>query len=120
MSLVEKLMRTAAADTDLLGVLNRQGDDLSVSRVVDFLVRAPSREKADTVAGFINDCQYGMATAGESNGEYAVTIAIHMPIQQHLALSVSGFIECIAALFGLDYDGWECTPQQRGLHRQEP
>jgi Regulator of ribonuclease activity B len=113
MSVVEKLMQTAASDTELLGTLDRQGDDFSVQRDVDFLLRAPSQEKADIVASFINDYHYGVATPLESDGEHSVRVVIRMPIQQQLALSVSGFMECLAALFGLDYDGWGCVAQRR-------
>ncbi|TCV92713.1 regulator of ribonuclease activity B [Luteibacter rhizovicinus] len=81
-------------------------------RDVDFLMRAPSHEKATVAAGFINDHQYGVATTQKLNGEHTVSVTIHMAIQQHVVLSVSGFMECVASLFGLDYDGWGCTAQK--------
>ncbi|WP_266183205.1 ribonuclease E inhibitor RraB [Dyella humicola] len=116
MSIVEELMQTATSDTDLLRTLDGQGDDFSVPRDVDFLMRAPSQERAELVANFINDNQYGVATAEESGGKHSVNIVIRMPVQQHLALSVSGFMACVATLFGLDYDGWGCIAQKSAQH----
>jgi hypothetical protein len=112
MSLVEKLMESAKADTNLLHSLNSQGDNFSTPRDVDFLLRAPSKEKADIAAGFINDYQFGIAAPQEHNGQYSVQVVINMAIQQQAILSVSGFMGCICALFGLEYDGWGCVAQR--------
>lgn len=112
MSLVEKLMESAIADTELLRSLDSQGDSFSTPRDVDFLLRAPSREKADIAAGFINAYQFGIATTQEHSGQHSVQVVINMAIQQQAILSVSGFMGCICALFGLEYDGWGCVPQR--------
>jgi hypothetical protein len=111
MSVVEMLMESAKADTDVLRSLDSQGDNFSSPREVDFLLRAPSREKAEAACGFINDFQFGVAALQEADGQYSVRVIIHMAIQQHTILSVSGFMGCICALFGLDYDGWGCVAQ---------
>ncbi|WP_175912697.1 ribonuclease E inhibitor RraB [Burkholderia sp. BCC1640] len=112
MSVIDTLMETAIADVDHLRKRDEQGDDFSVPRDVDFLLRAPSAEKASIVAGFINDYQFGQALVQQSDGEYSVLVVLHMPIQQHNILSVSGFMTCVCALFGLDYDGWGCVVQK--------
>lgn len=111
MPLVDTLMETARADTDLLRKLDSQGDQFAVPRDVDFLLRAPSKEKAEIVSGFINDYQFGAASLQEQDGQYSVLVIINMAIQQQAILSVSGFMGCICALFGLDYDGWGCVAQ---------
>jgi hypothetical protein len=36
-----------------------------------------------------------------------------MPTTQHVLMSVSGFMECLAYLYGARYDGWGCVLQQR-------
>ena len=108
MAVIDVLMETAVADTDLIRVFDRQGDRLSTPRDVAFLLRAPSADKATLVASFINDYQYGVATAQDLQDSPSVLVMIHMPIEQNAILSVSGFMACICELFGLDYDGWEC------------
>jgi hypothetical protein len=67
-----------------------------------------AKEKAETVIGFINDHQCGLARLEQPENEYRVVVAINMPIQQHVILSVSGFMFCLGALFGVEYDGWGC------------
>jgi hypothetical protein len=111
MSVVDTLMETAKADTDLLRTLDSQGDHFATPRDVDFLLRAPSKEKAEIVSGFINDHQFGTASLQEQDGQYCVLVIINMAIRQQAILSVSGFMGCICALFGLEYDGWGCVAQ---------
>jgi regulator of ribonuclease activity B len=111
MAVIDTLMQTAVSDTDLLRKLDGQGDRFGVPRDVEFLLRAPSAEKATTVAGFINDYQYGVATAQDLEDSPSVLVVVHMPIEQHAIQSVSGFMACVCELFGLDYDGWGCVVQ---------
>ncbi|GLQ47511.1 hypothetical protein GCM10007862_25620 [Dyella lipolytica] len=113
MSVVESLMSGAAADVDVLRSLDQHGDDFSVARDVDFVFRTPTKEKAETVIGFINDHQYGVARLEQTENEYRVLVMINMPIQQHVILSVSGFMSCMGTLFGLEYDGWGCPVKRR-------
>ncbi|KEZ04794.1 hypothetical protein GQ57_15840 [Burkholderia sp. MSh2] len=113
MSTVATLMDTAVADVELLRVLDADGDDFSIPRDVEFLLRGPSAEKAAIVASFINDHQYGRATADQSGAGHRVLVVINMPIQQHNILSVSGFMACLGMLYGLEYDGWGCLAQKR-------
>jgi hypothetical protein len=108
---VDALMDTARADVELLYKLDAQGDDFSIPRQVEFLLKAPSREKADIVRDFVNEHQYGVARTLTSDGEFAVEVRVHMPIVQNVIGSVSAFMACLAALYGLDYDGWGCLVQ---------
>lgn len=111
-SVVQKLMNSAVANVDVLRSLDSHGDDFSKFRDVDFLFYCPNEEKAELVAAFINDHQYGVATASHKNGESTLQVVINMPIQQHIILSVSGFMTCLAELYGLDFDGWGCCVVQ--------
>ena len=113
MSVVEILMETAKADTDLLRTLDSQGDNFAIPRDVDFLLRAPSKEKAEIASEFLNDYQFGAATLQEQDGQYSVLVIINMALQQQAILSVSGFMGCVCALFGLVYDGWGYVAQVR-------
>lgn len=111
MSVLDTLMESAKADTDVLRALNAQGDGFSSPRDVDFLLRAPSKVNAEIASGFINDYQFGTATLQEQDGQHSIRVIINMAIQQHTIHSVSGFMGCICALFGLEYDGWGCVAQ---------
>lgn len=108
MSIIESLISGATADVDVLHSLDKHGDDFSIARDVDFVFRTPTKEKADAVIGFINVHQYGVARLEHPENEYRVLVTINMPIQQHIILSVSGFMSCLSALFGVEYDGWGC------------
>jgi len=111
MAVIEKLMESAEADIDVLHALDRQGDKFSIARPVDFLLRAESRDKAVLVAGFINDYQFGTASTNEDENGHSIQVIINMPVEQNVILSVSGFMQCIAEIYGLEYDGWGCSAQ---------
>ena len=111
MAVLQTLMDTAVADVDLLRKLDGQGDRFSVPRDVDFLLRCPSAEKAEIVASFINEYQYGVATVQDLESSPSVRVVIHMPIEQHALHATSGFMACVSELFGLEYDGWGCIVQ---------
>lgn len=115
MAIIDKLIDSAVADIDVLRSLDSQGDDFSTFRDVDFLLRCPSKEKAELVASFINDYQYGKAKAIEQDGEYSIQVIINMPVKQNIILSVSGFMTCLAELYGLDFDVWGCVAQVRHM-----
>jgi hypothetical protein len=106
-------MQAAVADTDVLRSLDENGDQFARFREVDFLLIAPSREKADIIASFINDHAYGKASSKEVEGTFRVQVLVQMPVTQEVILSVSGFMACIAHLFGASYDGWGCSPQRK-------
>lgn len=105
-SIAEMLMNNAAADTDLLRKNDGHGDKFTIPRIVDFLFRAPSKEKAEIVASFVKDMQYGTATIQCENNEYSVLVQIEMPITQNILCCVSGFMTCLGKVFGVEYDGW--------------
>ena len=113
MSFVAKLMEIAAADTDVLRSLDKNGDDFSKFRQVDFLLIAPTVEKAQTICGFINEFSYGKATADDEQSPCNVLVAISMPVEQSIILCVSGFMASVAQLFGAELDGWGCVAQKR-------
>lgn len=113
MSTVQKLMDSAVADVDVLRSLDSQGDDFRKFRDVDFLFRCQRQEKAQLVASFINDHQYGSAIALHENGENTIQATVNMPVQQHIILSVSGFMTCTAVLFEIELDGWGCVAQSQ-------
>jgi hypothetical protein len=108
MEFVATLMETAVADTDVLRSLDRNGDHFSKFRDVDFLLVAADAEKAALVASFINDHSYGKAVLQDAA---SVLITINMPVEQPVALCVSGFFTCLAQLFDVEYDGWGCVAQ---------
>jgi hypothetical protein len=112
-SIVEVLLETAKADTDLLLRNNAHGDVLAIPRLVEFLLRAPSAEKAELVASFINDNRYGVATVSSNDSGYSVTVSVQMPITQQVLCSVSGLMACVSKIFGVEYDGWGSTIQTR-------
>lgn len=106
MAIVDDLLRTAYEDTQLLIQNDRLGDNLAIPRDVEFLLRAPDEEKAEIVSSFIEDNQYGSASVRQDDGHFSVVVVIHMPIDQNVICSVSALMCCLAALFGLEYDGW--------------
>ena len=112
MSFISELMNIAAADTDVLRSLDEEGDDFSIPRDVDFLLRAADKDKAELVCGYVNDYSYGNAKVQETEDAYSVAVVIHMPVTQHVILSVSGFIATICQLYQLEYDGWGCVAQK--------
>ena len=105
MSIVEALMDGAKADTDVLYSLDKNGDNFTQSRDVDFLLRAPDAKKAQLVCDFINDHSYGKASVQEDTN---VQVIINMPVTQSVILSVSAFFTCLSQIFSLEYDGWGC------------
>ena len=111
MAVVETLIETANSDIELLRKLDSQGDRFSIPRNVDFLLRCPTAEKAETVASFINEYRYGVATTQDLETSPSVLVVVHMPIEQHALHAVSGFMACVCELYGLDYDGWGCVIQ---------
>jgi hypothetical protein len=111
-SIVELLLDTAKADTDLLIQNDSLGDVLSVPRDVDFLLLAPDEKKAQLVADFINDNRYGTATALSDESGHRISVLIEMPVTQNVLCAVSGLMACISKIFDVEYDGWESAIQK--------
>ena len=112
MHITDTLLETARADSDLLIKNDKLGDDLSKAREVTFLLIAPSKKKAELVASFVDDNRYGAARVKRSGAQYGIYVAINMPIEQNVLASVSGFMACLAEIFGIKYDGWESDVQR--------
>ena len=107
MTIVELLLDTAQADTDLLIRNDEMGDQFSVPRTVDFLLIADTAETADTVASFIVDNRYAECRIDETDdGKFRILAQLEMPITQNVACAVSGLFACISKIFNVEYDGW--------------
>ena len=113
MTIIDQLLDVAHADTQLLIKNDSLGDDLSITRDVDFLLLAPDEAKATIVRDFINDNQYGNAIVQQGDGDFSVLVVVHMAPQQHVLCAVSALMACISNLFGLEYDGWGCEIKPR-------
>ncbi|MGI0154151.1 ribonuclease E inhibitor RraB [Pseudidiomarina sp. PP-1MA] len=112
MSTIEKLLDNAYQDTQLLIGNDEKGDNFNVPRDIDFILYAPTAEKAALVANFINDNRYGSARSETINENHRITVVVNMPSTQNLVCSVSGLMVCIASLFNIEYDGWGCALQR--------
>jgi hypothetical protein len=112
-AITDILLRTAYEDTQLLRKNDAHGDVFSVPRDVDFFLVAEDKEKAELVSSFINDNQYGTARVDEGDGTYNVLVVVHMPTEQNILCSVSALMACVAAIFGIKYDGWGCVIQTK-------
>jgi regulator of ribonuclease activity B len=111
---IDELMTAAAADTDVLRVLDSQGDVFATAREVDFLFRTDVEKQARAVAGFLSDYQYARTSYESDDSEHRVLATIVMPVEQNVILSVSGFMLLIARLFSVTYDGWGTVAQPAG------
>ncbi|MBB1328416.1 ribonuclease E inhibitor RraB [Pseudoalteromonas sp. SR43-7] len=111
MSVISKLMEATEADTDVLRSLDSNNDDFSKFREVDFTFKCESKDKADTIAGFLDDYQYGRANVITEDDQYMVQLLIEMPVTQNIILCVSGFMTCLAELYNVEVDGWGCIAQ---------
>ncbi|WP_082661779.1 ribonuclease E inhibitor RraB [Terracidiphilus gabretensis] len=113
MTMFDLLYETAASDTDLLQRNDVLGDIFSIVREVDFDFLSPTREQAQDFVEFVNGKSYGRAEVQEmQDGKFRVLVFIHMPITQHVILSVSGFMLCLSRLFRIDYKGWGSLVQK--------
>ncbi|QWT21345.1 ribonuclease E inhibitor RraB [Bacillus sp. NP157] len=107
MSIVEDLIANATADVDLLRLRDRQGDVFGTLRDVDFVFSSVTEKQAGVVASFLTEYQYvATASVQEVAGEFRVTATLNMPTEQNVLGCVSGFMQCIAALYSVTYDGW--------------
>lgn len=106
MSIVDDLISTEGADIDLLRIRDSQGDVFNHRRAVDFVFVTASEPQANAVAGFLADYRYAETSVAPVTDEFRVVATIAMSLEQPELLAVSGFMCCIAALFGVTYDGW--------------
>lgn len=105
--IVQELIDAATADTDLLLKNAELGDNASTSRNVDFMLYSSSKETAELVAGFVTDFRYGSPKIVPVDDSFQLKITVTMPTTQEVLLCISGFMVCIATIYGLKYDGWE-------------
>ncbi|MEM9940894.1 MAG: ribonuclease E inhibitor RraB [Planctomycetota bacterium] len=108
MSIVDLLLETARADTELLITNDQKGDLFATPRIADFILIADTEQTADTVASFIVDNRYCRIDPTEDE-KFHIVAQLEMPITQNVACAVSGLFACISKIFGVDYDGWSCT-----------
>lgn len=113
MPVIDTLLSTAYEDTQLLIKNDSLGDNLSVPRDVDFVLRAKERAKAETVASFIQDNQYGIPRIEDAESDFRIVVTVSMPITQQVLCAVSGLMACLSEIFGIEYDGWGCVIQNR-------
>ena len=109
MSIIEQLMDSAIADTGVLRRLDEDGDRFEIFRDVDFNIVCPDTEKAEAIAGFLTDYEFGTASVAENKKE--VVVVINMPVTQQVILCVSGFLNCVANLYNSELEGWGCLTQ---------
>jgi len=106
---IDELAKAAVADVDVLRRLDQSGDHFNRFRDVDFLIRTPTPSQAQHLCSFFNDHFYGKAVVENSKD---VMVVINMPVEQPIISCVAGFMECVAHLFGCDFDGWGCVAQK--------
>lgn len=109
MKLVEALLDTSYADTQLLIKNDELGDSFAIVRDVDFVFLAEEKSKAEIVASFVNDNRYGVPRVEETDEGFRLVVTIEMPTTQNLLCSVSALMVCLAELFSIQYDGWGST-----------
>ena len=112
MQTIDSLLTTAFQDTELLKQLDEDGDNFSIPRDVDFVLKVAELKKAELVASFVTDNQYGVARVEEADEGYRLIVSVHMAITQHALCSVSALMVCLAQLFSVEYDGWGCIVQR--------
>ncbi len=117
MDLVTPLLDTAVLDSRQL-YINRSahGDRPDAWRDLDFAFYAESQQQAETVASFITDNRYGAPSVQcvKLDGgkiTWRILLVIRAPATDEIVHTLSGFMVCLAAVFGLEYDGWACMVQ---------
>ena len=108
MHITDLLHETAVADNALLYGNDAKGDIFSIARDVDFMFKTPHRERANILAMFVNEKNYGIAEVKHvpEDDLYWLSVVIHTPVNQHVICSRSGLMVFLARLFNLEYDGW--------------
>jgi hypothetical protein len=102
----ELLSSVSKADRDVLHKSKEYGDVFRIPRPVEFFIYAGTEQQARKVAEFLSDSYSVEIHVGSSAGKYLVKVTIMMPIEEPVICSVSGFMACLCASFGVEYDGW--------------
>ena len=117
MSVVELLMDTAAADSELLVRNQELGDRAEIPRDIDFVLYAKDEEKARLVESFVTDYRYGRPSVERVEHEgvvlWRLLITIHSPTTESVAMTLSAFMVCLSKIYDLEYDGWSSAIQTR-------
>jgi hypothetical protein len=113
---VDCLLDNAYQDTQVLLVNEKEGDQFTVARDVEFIFRASDKAKAETVSSFIKDNRYADSTTIIQDGQQSeLRVIIHMPLRQPVLCSVSALMACLGEIFDIEYDGWSAD-----IKRTEP
>lgn len=110
--MIEELIKNAEADIELLKQNDLKGDQFDKPRQVDFLFKSPTREKAEAIAGFLSDYNFGNTNITQNENQFEVLVLIQMPINQNIIQSVSGFMLLIGKIFNSTFDGWGSVIQK--------
>jgi hypothetical protein len=105
--IVDCLLDNAYQDTQVWLVNEREGDQFTVARDVEFIFRTCDKAKAETVSSLIADNRYADSTAIIQDGEHSeLRVIVQMPLPQPVLCSVSALMVCLSEIFGIEYDGW--------------
>jgi hypothetical protein len=111
--ITDTLLDNAYQDTQVLLVNEREGDQFSVARDVEFILRTDDSAKAETVRSFITDNRYADSVTIVPDGQDSeLRVTIHMPLRQSVLCSVSALMACLAQVFNIEYDGWSSDIQR--------
>jgi hypothetical protein len=111
--IIDILLDNAYQDTQVLVVNEKEGDQFSVARDVEFILRTDDRTKAETVRSFIADNRYADSVTIVPVGEHAeLVVTVHMQLRQPVLCSVSALMACLAQMFNIEYDGWSSDIQR--------
>ena len=68
--MIEELIKNAEADIELLKQNDLKGDQFDKPRQVDFLFKSPTREKAEAIAGFLSDYNFGNTNITQNENQF--------------------------------------------------
>lgn len=106
-NLVETLLETSELDCQVLLTNEREGDQLSLPRPVEFVFYAPDIETAEFASRFITDSRYADSVEiAASDDRFRLLVTIEMPVRHPILCSISAFMACLADIFEIEYDGW--------------
>jgi len=112
-TLLNQIMNDARLTSFLLEASIENGDDLSTPRDVDFYFTAEDMDTAKTVAGFIEDFNYGKATVRKREDKnFDIKVVISTPINQNIIGPISSFMVVVANAFGANYEGFGSMSSQ--------
>jgi len=112
--ITDTLLDNAYQDTQVLVVNEKEGDQFSVARDVEFILRTEDKTKAETVRSFITDNRYADSVTIVPAGQHSeLRVTVHMPLRQPVLCSVSALMACLGQIFDIDYDGWSADIKRK-------